>query len=84
MKISTSPALRGLAWATTFLFCALLFAGCGNSRRPANGSSSVTTASSTGTVAQLTGDDDSEVSGATQLLVSRAVLLDENDAPLEF
>lgn len=62
----------------TMVLCATLFAGCSSDRGRSG------TGSSAGTVSNLTGDDDSEVSAETQTLVARAILLDENDAPLEF
>jgi hypothetical protein len=75
-----------LTLGLSLLLSATLFSGCGKDRRtpPTSGSTTQIATATSGTVAALTGDDDSEVSAATQLLVSQAVLLDENDAPLEF
>jgi len=76
-----------LTLGASVLLCATLFSGCSKDRDSAfNGSTptAVPNGGSGGTVASLTGDDDSEVSAQTQLLVSQAILLDENDAPLEF
>ena len=59
-----------------FLLIALaLVSGCGNNTERSPGP---------GVVGQLTGDADDEVSAETQLLVSQAIALDENDAPLDF
>ena len=65
------------------LLSAGLLIGCGGSS--SGGSSSAATApATTGTVGQLTGDPDDEVSSDLQLLVAQAIALDESDEPLDF
>jgi len=76
-----------LTFGASLLLCATLFTGCSkDSARvvPGNTTPVPGGTAGAGTVSALTGDDDSEVSAETQLLVSQAILLDENDAPLEF
>lgn len=79
-------SLRQLtAFGASVLLCATLFSGCSkDSDRVVTGQSAPIPAGGGSTVAALTGDDDSQVSAETQLLVARAVALDENDAPLDF
>ncbi len=75
-----------LTLGASLLLCATLFSGCGkdSDRFVAGTSGPLPSGGAGGTVSGLTGDDDSQVSAETQLLVAQAIVLDENDAPLEF
>jgi len=80
---------RPLTTAGLLLLSAGLLIGCGSKSRPSNvpvsSTSQATPApATTGTVGQLTGDPDDEVSDELNMLVAQAVALDENDDPLDF
>jgi len=77
---------RFFSLGASVLLCAALFSGCSkdSDRVVAGQAAPLPGGGAGGTVSALTGDDDSQVSAETQLLVSQAILLDENDAPLEF
>ena len=64
------------------LLGAVLTAGCGNRDR-SNPNASATAPVTTGTVGQLTGDADDEVTPELQQLVEDALARGEDDEPLE-
>ena len=70
-----------------FVLSAGLLIGCGSKSRPSNlpvSSTSQAAPATTGTVGQLTGDPDDQVSQELNMLVAQAIALDENDQPLDF